>query len=225
MKKLMTMMLAVGAMLGAEADDRNRVQLWENGPYWAETNIGAENPEDPGYYFWWGDTVGYKRVGDAWVATDGSSSNFSFSSENTPTYSKNLTTLESEGWIVSQDGTYVLAPEHDAAQVQWGGGWHMPTERELSDLSSKCDWTWTDRDGVKGAVIKGKGAYASASIFFPFTGLGYEGGDCWSSVPSYDRSYHLGFGLTRHRRFVHGAGNGHLRYRSFPVRPVQSVAK
>ena len=33
MKKLMTMMLAAGMMLGAGADDRNRVQLWENGPY------------------------------------------------------------------------------------------------------------------------------------------------------------------------------------------------
>ncbi len=69
------------------------VQLWENGPYWAETNIGAEKPEDYGYYFWWGDTVGYKREGNAWVASAkpskelyaGSSSNFSFEIENLPT--------------------------------------------------------------------------------------------------------------------------------------------
>jgi hypothetical protein len=54
------------------------VQLWENGPYWATTNIGAEKPEDYGYYFWWGDTVGYKRENDKWVASDGSNSNFSF---------------------------------------------------------------------------------------------------------------------------------------------------
>ena len=40
---------------------RGKVQLWEGGPYWATTNIGAEKPEDYGYYFWWGDTVGYKR--------------------------------------------------------------------------------------------------------------------------------------------------------------------
>ena len=54
------------------------VQLWQDGPSWATTNIGAEKPEDYGYYFWWGDTVGYKREGNAWVATDGSSSNFQF---------------------------------------------------------------------------------------------------------------------------------------------------
>ena len=34
-------------------NEHNGVQLWENGPYWATTNIGAERPEDYGYYFWW----------------------------------------------------------------------------------------------------------------------------------------------------------------------------
>ena len=64
--------------VGVVASTHNKVQLWENGPYWAETNIGADEPWDSGYYFWWGDTLGYKRVNDAWVATDGSSSNFEF---------------------------------------------------------------------------------------------------------------------------------------------------
>ena len=31
---------------------RERVQLWANGPYWATTNIGAEEPWEYGYYFW-----------------------------------------------------------------------------------------------------------------------------------------------------------------------------
>ena len=64
------------------------VQLWEGGPYWAECNVGATEPEEYGYYFWWGDTVGYERQGNAWVAADGSSSDFSFSPGNTPTYDK-----------------------------------------------------------------------------------------------------------------------------------------
>ena len=121
-------------------DAHSKVQLWEGGPYWADTNIGAENPEDYGYYFWWGDTVGYKREGNAWVATDGSSSNFSFSSGNTPTYKKGVTTLQNEGWITADS---VLVPEHDAAYVHWGGNWRMPTKQELADLNNMCDWTWT----------------------------------------------------------------------------------
>ena len=46
-----------------DEDDLGGVQLWENGPYWAECNVGATNPEEYGYYFWWGDTVGYTRSG------------------------------------------------------------------------------------------------------------------------------------------------------------------
>ena len=205
---------------------RDKVQLWENGPYWATTNIGADNPEDYGYYFWWGDTVGYKREGNAWVATDGSSSNFSFGSSNTPTYNKSIATLHSEGWIVSKDGTYVLAPEHDAAQVQWGGGWRMPTYQELYDLCyNKCDWTWTTQNGVNGYVVRGRGGYASNSIFLPWAGYGSgtwlinagSDGDYWSSVPDSD-DYHA-WGLYFHsgRRCT----RGNYRNGGRSVRPVQ----
>ena len=201
---------------------RNKVQLWEGGPYWAETNIGAEVPWEYGYYFWWGDTVGYKRENNKWVATDGSSSNFSFDPGNTPTYGKDIATLESEGWI-TEGG--VLAPEHDAAHVHWGGGWRMPTEQELSDLNSKCDWTWTTQNGVQGYLVKGQGAYASASIFLPCAGFGYEPslgyagslGFYWSSVP-YSGSY--GAWSLRFDSSYHGAGN-YNRYHGQSVRPVQ----
>ena len=174
-------------------DAHDKVQLWEGGPYWATTNIGAENPEDYGYYFWWGDTVGYKRENDKWVASDGSNSNFSFVQSYTPTYNKSISTLQSEGWIVSKDGRYVLAPEHDAAQVQWGGDWRMPTVQEFGDLNSKCEWTWSTMNGVNGYLVRGRGSYASNSIFLPCAGFGhgtslYHAGSCglyWSSVLDY----------------------------------------
>ena len=44
------------------------VQLWKDGPVWAFCNIGATVPEECGYYFWWGDTVGYVRENNNWVA-------------------------------------------------------------------------------------------------------------------------------------------------------------
>ena len=73
--------LETAAPLAGRVTDNGHegVQLWEGGPYWATTNIGADKPEDAGLYFWWGDTVGYRRSGDAWVASDGSNRNFSFS--------------------------------------------------------------------------------------------------------------------------------------------------
>ena len=209
-------------------DAHEKVQLWEGGPYWATTNIGAEKPEDYGYYFWWGDTVGYKRENNAWVATDGSSSNFQFYNDpiSQQTNSKSISTLQSEGWIISQDGTYVLAPEHDAAQVQWGGGWRMPTYQELSALNSNCDWTWTTRNGVNGYVVKGKGTYASASIFLPAAGhgdgtslfLSGSRGYFWSSVPDsdYANAWYLYFYDSGNR-----STNKSLRRYGCPVRPLQ----
>ena len=88
-------------------------------------------------------------MNDAWVASDGSSSGFSFDAGNTPTYNKKISILLSEGWITSDT---VLAPEHDAAHVQWGGEWRMPTCQELNDLKSKCDWTWAATNGVNGYI-------------------------------------------------------------------------
>ena len=208
---------------------RGRFQLWEGGPYWAETNIGAEEPWEYGLYFWWGDTVGYRREGNAWVASDGSSSNFSFSSGNAPTYGKYPSTLQSEGWVVSKNGTYVLAPAHDAAQVHWGGGWRMPMKQELDDLSSKCDWTWTTLNDVYGCVVRGRGDYASASIFLPATGTGGTslsgagvGSGYWSSVSYSDGglySWSLFFTSSRHGTsddYYHYS----IRYYGYVVRPV-----
>ena len=209
------------------ADKYQKVQLWEGGPYWATTNIGAEKPEDYGYYFWWGDTVGYKRENNSWVASDGSNSGFSFSGSNTPTYGKSISSLQSEGWITS-DG--VLAPEHDAANIHWGNGWRMPTKDELEALNNNCDWTWTTQNGVNGYVVKGRGTYASKSIFLPAAGSGYGAslnnsgshGRFWSSVPySYDDYYawDLYFYSSYHRT------SNYYRYRGQSVRPLKGFTK
>ncbi|MBR4257418.1 MAG: hypothetical protein IKQ17_00135 [Kiritimatiellae bacterium] len=209
-------------------DNHDMVQLWEGGPYWATTNIGAEEPWDYGYYFWWGDTVGYKREGNAWVATDGSSFNFSFDSSNTPTYYKSIATLKSEGWITADS---VLALAHDAAHVHWGGEWRMPTEQELSDLNSKCEWTWTTINGVQGYLVKGKGGYTSASIFLPCAGdgsgsyLNYPGslGRYWSSSPNSGNSFVAG-GLIFDSSDFNGDNFG-SRYFGRSVRPVQGFTE
>ena len=203
-----------------------KIQLWEGGPYWADTNIGAENPENSGYYFWWGDTVGYKCENDKWVASDGSSSNFSFGSSNTPTYNKSIATLKSEGWITA-DGA--LAPEHDAARVQWGGNWRMPTKAEFNALINNCIWTLTTINAVKGYIVSGTGDYASSRIFIPFTGYSPGTlketttlGDYWSSVPSSSYS-NTAWSLfvdssncntSDNRSYVNGRQSG------LPIRPV-----
>ena len=202
-------------MARTDAPRGNKVQLWEGGPYWAETNIGAEKPEDYGYCFWWGDTIGYTREGDVWVASDGSSPNISSDWRGVPTIGKDNVTLRGEGWLTAAD---VLAPEHDAAQVQWGDGWRMPTHSELVGLSF-CNWTWTTVNGVSGYVIVGRDAYASNSIFLPCNGASVGVG---SSVPLWDPDcyYDRVGGIYFDSRGYDGSW-GLLRYEWFAVRPVQ----
>ena len=203
----------------------NKVQLWADGPHWAETNIGADEPWDYGYYFWWGDTVGYRRENNAWVASDGSSSAFSFDSGCARTYEKHPATLQSEGWITA-DG--VLAPAHDAAHVQWGGDWRMPTDQELSGLVNNCDWTWTTINGVNGYVVRGRGNFADASIFLPLAGRGYRtsldypgtDGDYWSSVPLAGNSGNAWY-LALYPNDQDTADI--YRFRGQTIRPVQTV--
>ena len=208
---------------------RQKVQLWEGGPYWATTNIGAEKPEDYGYYFWWGDTVGYKRVNDRWVASDGSKSDFSFDDETTPTLGKSISDLQNQGWIIDKNGVNVLTPKYDAARAHWGGDWRMPTKQEWHALSNKCEWTWTTRNGVNGYVVRGKGSYSSAEIFLPSAGYGvgtslsHAGSyGCYcSSVPNSANYYawYLYFDSGRHGTY------NYYRSRGRSVRPLQGFTK
>ncbi len=211
-------------------DARRKVQLWEGGPCWAETNVGADEPWESGLYFWWGDAVGCRRAGDAWVASDGSTTNFSFQHGGEAPYGKTADQLRSEGWT-TEDG--VLAPEHDSARAHWGRDWRMPTRQELLDIGyNKCDWIPTTTNGVKGVVVRGRGDYAEAAIFLPFTGWAIEShwdyrdaGFLWASDPRGDMpaSWRLKFSLTgkkdpRPRCCV---GYHWDRLVTVPVRPVR----
>ena len=214
---------------GKAVEGHGKVQLWAGGPYWAETNIGAEKATDYGYYFWWGDTVGYKRVNNKWVASDGSSSNFSFSSSNAPTYGKTFSKLYTGGWTTTSGSSAKLVANHDAATAHWGGSWRMPTSSDVSGLTEKCTQEWTTTNGVKGIIVRGKGGYANKSIFFPATGygsstsLGNAGSDVeyWLSNPSTGGNYG-DYGTESAYSWIGGTYYNNYRYYGRPVRPVQS---
>ena len=225
-KKLMLAMAAAFALcLGAGADGtHDKVQLWEGGPYWATTNIGADEPWDYGYHFWWGDTVGYTYTGSGWIsAKDGTSFLFLSSGPSASTNGKNNSQLQSAGYI---DSTGNLVAAYDAATAHWGESWRMPTDAEFSALISNCTTTWITTNGVYGRLVTGKGDYANRSIFFPATGFGSESynnyrgsqGYYWSSTPKSDNPYNAWY------RTVSSGGfkqeYGYNRYVGQTVRPV-----
>ena len=214
------------------------VQLWENGPYWAECNVGASAPEEHGYYFWWGDTVGYLQSGGTWYSfgfyssvtwvssTGEQMSSSPFSPSSCPTYGKVDSELLSAGYI---DSTGNLAPEYDAATAHLGAPWRMPTDAEFAALTNNCTATWTTTNGVRGCLVTGKGAYADRSIFLPTAGYGSDStlgspnsqGYYWSSTPDSEDSHfawHLYFNSNNFRQYIY-----YGRQYGLSVRPVRDA--
>lgn len=144
-----------------------------SGLKWATCNIGATTPEDYGDYFAWGETEQKEHY-------DWSTYKWCRGSYDTMT---KYCTSSSYGTV---DNKTELDPEDDAAHVNWGGAWRMPTKAEQDELREKCTWTWTSQNGVKGYKVTGPNGN---SIFLPAAGyrsygyLYYAGSDggYWSS--------------------------------------------
>ena len=140
---------------------------------WATRNIGANSPEDYGDYFAWGETTSKGTYN--W-----STYNWCKGSEYTMT---KYCTSSDYGTV---DNKSVLDPEDDAAHVNWGGTWRMPTDDELKELKTKCTLTMTIQNGVDGCLVTGPNGN---SIFLPVAGYRYYGslyhagsyGHYWSS--------------------------------------------
>ena len=213
---------------GGSSGGLGGVQLWEGGPYWAECNVGASKPEEYGYYFWWGDTVGYTNTGSGWISVkDGTSISFTDSGTAASTYDKDNSALQSAGYI---DSTGNLVAAHDAATAHLGAPWRMPTRDEVLALVGNCTTTWITTNGVPGRLVTGKGNYADRSIFLPAAGYGEDSGLFrpgsfgvhWSSTP--DSVYSddaWGF-------YISSGGFGwsrDYRYDGRSVRPVRGFAE
>lgn len=218
-------MLLTNASFVVTIAEPGGVQLWKNGPYWAECNVGAAKPEEYGYYFWWGDTVGYTNTGSGWISVkDGASISFSAYGAAAETYNKDNSALLSEGYI---DSTSNLVGMHDAATVHFGLPWRIPTDAEFSALIDNCTTAWITTNGVLGRLITGKGDYANRSIFLPATGYGYDSvldgasssGYYWSSTSHSGSSYVAWYSYFDLSNFVLSCYT--YRYMGRSVRPVR----
>ena len=150
-----------------------------SGTKWANMNVGSTSPEGYGLYFAWGETKGY-TIGEQ---HDFSWENYKWCNGSWDTQTKYCT--DSELGKVDNKTTLELAD--DAAHVNWGGGWRMPTLADIKELLDNTTHTWTTVGGVKGTMFKSK--VNGNSIFLPAAGgragssLSDEGtgGYFWSS--------------------------------------------
>ncbi|MBQ8257892.1 MAG: TIR domain-containing protein [Bacteroidaceae bacterium] len=140
---------------------------------WASCNVGATAPEEYGDYYAWGETE--EKSNYFW-------STYKYCNGSYDSMTKYCT---SSGYGTVDNKT-TLEPCDDVASVKWGGTWRMPTRAEQQELISKCTWTWTTLNGVKGYRVTGPNGN---SIFLPAagyrngTGVNYRGsgGLYWSS--------------------------------------------
>lgn len=204
------------------------VQDWLNNPLpvavdlglsvkWSRTNLGANEPEDYGDYFAWGETA--PKADYKWT-------NYAFEqgTGRTGPFSKYVMDTD----LGTVDHKTVLDPGDDAAHVILGGDWRMPTQEEVEELMTGCQWTWTTRNGISGyRVTSNKSGYSGVSIFLPANGIfgtsvskaGTEG-NYWSASLSADES---NFAFSPYFSSSSSNGGNCYRYFGLGVRPVQGA--
>ena len=132
---------------------------------WADRNIGASSPDDYGCYFSWGETEpknDYSAEFYKYFISDCYYSKYSLNKDYGPV-----------------DKKARLEFTDDAARVNWGGGWRMPTVNEFNELIKGCTWTWTTQGGIHGYRVTSK--KNGNSIFLPATGARFGGSPPYKS--------------------------------------------
>ena len=201
-----------------------------DGKKWATMNVGATEANPNGLYFAWGATeVAYESLTNnvftfktgkpaSYVYSNGYTGPWTpgngFADCNTPYFDNNF--YSTSKYKDASSATLELSD--DAANVQWGGSWRMPTKAEFDALASETKvWDSTNKGYTFGT--------SPNTIFLPAAGYGYgtdlydvgDDGYYWSSslntdVPS------LAFYLF----FVDGSAytDGFDRYCGLSVRAV-----
>lgn len=190
-----------------------------SGTLWATKNIGANTPTEPGLYFPWASTTGYKNATEH---------KFDFNEGNTP-YIDNTKIYKYQAKDDTNAGVHddklELDIEDDAAAFNMGGDWRMPSEAQFEELIVNTDRSWTTIDGVNGYKFTSR-KNINLFIFIPAAGfcdgssLHSVGSDgfVWSrslrpvgSRYAYDLYFHLNYFYPSYRN---------NRYSGFSVRGV-----
>jgi len=175
-----------------------------SGIKWATCNVGADNPWDFGGYFAWGETVPYGKSDVSNAHNHDYTGNTSYVKTYFDMETYKYSTICNNVWCLTKynsdkdygtvvDNKTTLDLEDDAAHVNMGGSWRMPTINEYDELIQYGCWVWTNnynKTGVAGCIVykakndldKGAengfhkyliGSYSLSDVhvFFPAAGL------------------------------------------------------
>ena len=190
-----------------------------SGTLWATCNLGAITPEGYGDYFSWGDSI--PKVIYDW-------GNYKYCKGDYDKLTKYCCNSY-YGYDGFNDTLTVLEAVDDAASINWGNGWRMPTCAEWEEL-----FQYTQVSAVKDSVYNLYGILctslndATLSVFLPSAGERYDAGlygynrygSYWSSTLDTElssRSVYFYFDWDE-MRMAH-----YYRYYGRSVRPVRSA--
>lgn len=110
---------------------------------WGSCNIGANNPEEFGGYYAWGETEEKEDY-----------------AHNNYFDGRFIRYFDSDECISGTD--------YDVAMMKKGRGWHLPTKEEYFELLANCTFEWGTYRGVTGQFVTGPNGN---SVFFPACGF------------------------------------------------------
>ena len=177
---------------------------------WAAYNVGATKPEEYGDYYAWGEVE---------TKVDYTEGNYKFMYLD----SYDCVEYSLPGGLNDISGT-----EYDAATINMGKEWRMPTKLELVELTDESTAVWTTYNGVDGMRIIGPNGN---SIFLPSGGIRSEyggqnkgkSGKYWTSslFSDWNRGAFI-YSWGRTALGVESVGvNSEIRYIGMPIRAVR----
>ena len=187
-----------------------------SGAMWATCNVGASKPEDEGLLFQFGRVDGYKY--------GGKNHKFRTIEQNMQDTGDEYTSVTTS--VKKYNVGETLDFDDDAAHINMGGIWRMPTNDELQELVDNTTQKVEIINGVKGMLFTSN--INEHQLFIPFVGYWYEedggfmdaGSDAfvWSSQVF---PYHVG---TAYLLYCSSSGNANIylysRSSAFSVRGV-----
>ena len=126
-----------------------------SGTMWATCNVGATKPEYSGLWFQFGRVDGYMYPMQNKFTTD---------EQNKQDTGSQYTPLTTSGKVYKKND--ILDLEDDAAHVNMGGKWRMPTKDELEELYKNTTYDTVKVNGIKGMMFTSN--INGRQMFIPF---------------------------------------------------------
>ena len=183
-----------------------------SGTKWANMNVGASRPEEYGKYFAWGETL--------------EKGSYTWDNYMCP----ELTCGKSGDPIFDLvgDKADIAGTKFDAAAINWGTSWNMPTAKQVEELASNCYSSLVTINGVPCRKLVSR--INGNEIIFPLSGarwfedFAYEGslGYYWASTLRQGGYVSPGRLIVEDDRHGWGwsMGGENDRFCAFPIRPV-----